>query len=269
MNKLLALAFVLALGAAALGGMVLSGLPTSAPAAARIGAPTPTAAPTASLVGIASSPGKATLAPFDLVRTAIVREGPYLVFIAHVRGRAGALKPRPTGKLGGSGVYSYVWPTTLDSSAVGFAPKQGILALAVTSHPDFDDTPLYHEAGDGAPHNAGALWHTHWIVLVPDNACGAGHLKVKDIPAGTKPRVPATWPGLPILIDSPGYVPLITTSTVQVRVPARDLVLPATFNYDGVTAGLRVNASVHDPLLCVTDVFAIASGNLSLPGRVR
>jgi hypothetical protein len=38
--------------------------------------------------------------------------------------------------------------------------------------------------------------------------------------------------------------------------------------YDGVTAALRVNADVHAPLLCVTDVFDIASGDLSLPGRV-
>ena len=34
-----------------------------------------------------------------------------------------------------------------------------------------------------------------------------------------------------------------------------------------VTAGLRVNASVHAPLLCVVDVFKVASGNLSLPGK--
>ena len=38
--------------------------------------------------------------------------------------------------------------------------------------------------------------------------------------------------------------------------------------FDGVTAGLRVNASVHAPLLCVANVFKVASGNLSLPGKV-
>jgi hypothetical protein len=40
-------------------------------------------------------------------------------------------------------------------------------------------------------------------------------------------------------------------------------------SFDGVTAGLRVNASVHAPLLCVADVFDVASGDLSLPGKVR
>lgn len=36
-----------------------------------------------------------------------------------------------------------------------------------------------------------------------------------------------------------------------------------------VTAMLRVNENVHAPLFCVTDVFDIASGDLSLPGKVR
>ena len=38
---------------------------------------------------------------------------------------------------------------------------------------------------------------------------------------------------------------------------------------DGVTAALRVNASVHNPLLCVVDVFKVASGDLSLPAAVN
>ena len=40
-------------------------------------------------------------------------------------------------------------------------------------------------------------------------------------------------------------------------------------SYDGVTAGLRVNADLHAPLLCVVDVFDVASGDLSLPGRTN
>ena len=38
--------------------------------------------------------------------------------------------------------------------------------------------------------------------------------------------------------------------------------------FAGVMAALRVNASVHDPLVCVVDVCKVASGNLSLPGKV-
>jgi hypothetical protein len=39
--------------------------------------------------------------------------------------------------------------------------------------------------------------------------------------------------------------------------------------YDGVTAALRVNKNVHAPLFCVTDVFDVASGDLSLPGQLK
>ena len=38
--------------------------------------------------------------------------------------------------------------------------------------------------------------------------------------------------------------------------------------FDGVTSGLRVNESAHAPLLCVVNVFDVASGDLSLPGVI-
>jgi len=141
--------------------------------------------------------------------------------------------------------------------------------MAVTSHPDFDDTPLFDENADGDLSNDGTVWHTHWVVLVPDNDCGDGALKVKDIPAGTKPNLPLTWPGLPILIDSPGYSPLFDDTQVTVKVPLRNAQEFTGMAFDGVTAGLRVNESAHAPLLCVVDVFDIASGDLSLPGKIN
>ncbi len=213
-------------------------------------------------------PTKPAVAPFDLVRTTVRREGTKLVFAERVSGKAGATVPTRVGKLAGSEVFSYVWPTTLDPAAVGFEGKTGTLALAATAHPDFDDTPLYDENGDGDVKNDGDLWHAHWVVLTPDAACGPGALKVRDIPAGTKPRMPATWPELPIFIDSPGYDLALDGRQIRVEVPLKDLGFPAAFNYDGVTAALRVNASVHSPLLCVVDVFDVASGKLTLPGTV-
>lgn len=212
--------------------------------------------------------GNAQPAAFDIVRTQITRVGRDLVFEMAVSGRAGASRPAASGQLAGSSVYSYVWPTSLNSGLVGFDNDQGILAFAVTAHPDFDDTPMYDENGDGNKANDGNLWHSHWVVLVPDEACGPGALKVRDIPQGTTPRLPATWPGLPILIDSPGYAPRMAGARVSVRVPAATLGNTNGVRFDGVTAGLRVNASVHSPLLCVANVFDVASGDLSLPGRV-
>lgn len=219
--------------------------------------------------GISSKSAPAVKPAMDIVHTRITTEGNTAVFHMAVSAKAGASKPAKTGKLAGSDVFSYVWPTSLDPSTVGFEPKAGILAFAVTAHPDFDDTPLFDEDGDGNPKNDGKLWHSHWVVLQPDDTCGPGALKVVDIAAGAKPKLPKTWPGLPILIDSPGWSPVFNGASVEVRVPFDDVGVVQNASFDGVTAGLRVNASVHAPLLCVVNVFKVASGNLSLPGKVN
>ncbi|MCG7535162.1 hypothetical protein [Pseudoalteromonas sp. OOF1S-7] len=210
---------------------------------------------------------EATLASFDIVHAKVVTDGTHLIFQQAVNGEAGREHPEKQGALAGAQVYSYVWPTSLNSAAVGFEADQGILALALTIHPDFDDTPLYDEDGDGNKTNDGDNWHSHWVVLVEDKACGAGALKVKDIAPGSTPKLPATWPNLPIFIDSPGFDFTIQQSEVLVRVPLSAVGFASNFSFDGVTAGLRVNQQVHAPLLCVSKVFDVASGDLSLPGQ--
>src|SRR5688572_6120783 len=69
--------------------------------------------------GIAAEPTKAVQAPFDVVHTKISTEGNTAVFHMAVSGRAGATRPARSGKLAGSAVFSYVWPTSLDPSTVG------------------------------------------------------------------------------------------------------------------------------------------------------
>lgn len=203
---------------------------------------------------------------FDIVHAKVTTQGSHLVFQQAVSGVAGAKTPKTKGQLAGAEVYSYVWPTTLNTSAVGFDADQGILALALTIHPDFDDTPLYDEDNDGDKTNDGANWHSHWVVLVPDQRCGEGALKVKDIASGTTPKLPKTWPELPLFIDSPGYDFSLAQSEVLVRVPLSAIGFNTHFSFDGVTAGLKINEQVHAPLLCVSTVFDVASGDLSLPG---
>jgi hypothetical protein len=218
---------------------------------------------------IASEADTAKTASFDILAAHVHREGRRITFHMTTSGRAGADTPAPAGQLGGAPVFAYVWPTSLDPSAVGFEGKTGILALAATSHPDFDDTPLFDEDGDGDPANDGLKWHSHWVVLTPTEACGPGTLGVRDIPDGETPDMPATWPGLPIFIDSPGFTPLFDGPEVKVHVSLANPDAIAGAAYDGVTSALRVNANIHAPLLCVTDVFDVASGDLSLPGKVE
>lgn len=200
---------------------------------------------------------------FDITRAGATTDGRLTTFIMEVAGVAGSVKPVPIGQLKGAKVESYVWPTSLDPSVVGFDKESGILSLAITAHPDFDDTPLYDEDQDGDPANDGANWHSHWVVLVEDKACGAG-LKVRDVSPGVD-LLPATAPYLPIALDSPGMSPILDGRTAKITVPVGD---SEAVSFDAVTAELQVNENAEAPLLCVTGVHDVASGDLSLPGRV-
>lgn len=214
---------------------------------------------TAAAHSIKAEPKDAINASFDIIETTITTKGDTAVFSTRVRGEAGSDKPAATGKFEGSDVYAYVWPTSLDSGEIGFDKSKGIVALAVTFHPDFDDAAYGGKNRD--------IWHPHWVVLAEDKACGGG-LKVIDIPQGEKPKVPATWPGVPLLIDSPEYPTSLKDNTVDVEIPISLIGGIVGASYDGVTAGLKVNGNLHAPLLCVSNVFKVASGDLSLPGKV-
>ena len=205
---------------------------------------------------------------YDILAAHVHREGRLVTFHMTLKGSAGETVPEAAGQLAGAPVHSYVWPTSLSPEAVGFEGGKGILALVATSHPDFDDTPLFDEDGDGDVANDGAKWHAHWVVLTPNEVCGAGALSVQDIPDGADPKMPATWPGLPIYIDSPGYSPVLSGQEIAINVAFSDQGLVDGLAYDGVTSALRVSQSVHAPLLCVVDVFDVASGDLSLPGKI-
>ena len=218
---------------------------------------------------ILSDADPSKVAAFDILAAHAHRDGNVVTFHMTTNGTAGSDVPAATGAVGGADVLSYVWPTSLDPSAVGFEGGTGILALAATSHPDFDDTPLYDENNDGDPSNDGLIWHSHWVVLTPTESCGSGALAVRDIPDGETPKLPATWPGFPVLLDSPGFTPLFDGPEIAVNVAFRHDVDLGGVSYDGVTAALRVNANIHSPLLCVVDVFDIASGDLSLPGNLN
>lgn len=218
---------------------------------------------------ILSDADQSKVAAFDILGAHAHRNGNVVTFHMTTNGVAGSEVPAATGSLGGAEVLSYVWPTSLDPAAVEFESGTGILALAATSHPDFDDTPLYDENNDGDLTNDGVIWHSHWVVLTPTEACGPGALAVRDIPEGETPKLPATWPGLPIFLDSPGFTPLFNGPEITVNVAFRSDVELEGVTYDGVTSALRVNANIHSPLLCVENIFDVASGNLSLPGELN
>jgi hypothetical protein len=247
-----------------LAGIALTGALALATAAAQ----TPVAeAPTA---GVAASPTAGT--PDLEVVAADVQYLPdleLLVFEVDVAGEVGGTTPEPHGALDGAPVLGYVVPTSLAPAAVGFDATEGIVALAVTSHPDFDDTPLWDETFDGDYANDGLLWHSHWVLVGPDERVPGG-LAVLEVAEAEAPQVlPPTAPGLPLFLDSPGFPVQLDGASLRVVVPAPRIAAEPDFSFDAATAYLQVNASdPNRPMLGVYDVYGVLSGDLSLPYTV-
>jgi len=187
-----------------------------------------------------------------------------------VNGMAGKTTPTKIGQLDGAPVLGYVFPTSLKSTDVGFGKTDGIVALVLTSHPDFDDTPLWDENNDKIYDNDGLVWHPHWVILTKDERV-AGGLSVKQFKKANQTVVlPPTNPEMPMYMDSPGYPVTTLNKTIKVIVPNYRINNQSDFNYDGVTAFMKVNTSNENmPMLGVYEVYSVASGNLSLPYTVK
>jgi hypothetical protein len=187
-----------------------------------------------------------------------------------VDGTAGKTTPTKVGQLDGAPVLTYVFPTSLKPTDVGFNQTDGIVALALTSHPDFDDTPLWDENSDNIFNNDGIIWHPHWVILQEDKRV-AGGLSVKQFKKADETVVlPPTNPGMPMYMDSPGYPVTTNSNTIKVVVPDYRMNNKTDFSYDGVTAFMKVNTSKDNlPMLGVYEVFSVASGDLSLPYKVK
>lgn len=217
---------------------------------------------------------------FDLTAASVTHlaELDLLVFEQRVAGTAGGTVPTARGQLDGAPVLGYVFPTSLPASAVGFGAAEGIVALAVTSHPDFDDTPLWDENGDGNFGNDGVRWHTHWVLLGKD-ARVPGGLSVREFTKADAVVLPPTAPPMPMYMDAPGFAVSTKGQTLKVLVPVSRLRLDGApaFRFDAVTCYMQVSApkdhgrahgTAGKPMLGVYDVFEVLSGDLSLPFAV-
>ena len=192
-----------------------------------------------------------------------------LVFEIEVAGMAGAVVPEARGSMDGAPVLGYVFPTTLKPQDVGFRSGEGTVALAVTAHPDFDDTPLWDENQNRRFDDDGIVFHTHWVVLVTDERV-AGGLAVGEIAASEiATELPPTHPGMPMLMDSPGYSVVLHGGSLRVLVPVSRVYGQRQFKFDAVTAYMEVGLGEDRPLLGVYRVYDVLSGDLSLPFEVR
>lgn len=192
-----------------------------------------------------------------------------LVFQIKVKGKAGQTIPVPKGELNGAPVLGYVFPTSLSSEDVGFNKVDGIVALAVTSHPDFDDTPLWDENNDFDYANDGYVFHSHWVVLVNDKRVSGGLAARALDKNDASVRVPGTFPDMPIYLDSPGFAIVTKGEYIKVLVPAQRMNFRTDFSFDAVSAYMQVDTTGEKPMLGVYQVYDILSGDLSLPYKTK
>ena len=193
-----------------------------------------------------------------------------LIFSITVAGEAGSALPEKAGQLDGAPVLGYVFPTNLKATDVGFSETDGIVALALTSHPDFDDTPLWDENANAIYNDDGIVWHPHWVVLVEDTRVSGGLAVKQFTEEDTSVKLPPTNPGMPMYMDSPGFPVITKRNTIKVVVPMYRLKHRTDFKFDAVTAYMQVNTSKSDmPMLGVYAVYSIASTDLSLPYTVE
>ena len=194
----------------------------------------------------------------------------HTIWEIQVKGLAGATTPKPAGKLDGAPVLGYVFPTNLKPTDVGFGETEGIVALALTSHPDFDDTPLWDENGDRIYDNDGVVWHPHWVILVKDDRVKGGLAVKQFTPGDSSVTLPPTNPGMPMYMDSPGFQVVTKGNAIRVTVPDYRINHQVSFNFDAVACYMQVNTSDKSkPMLGVKTVYSVASGDLSLPYSVK
>jgi hypothetical protein len=200
----------------------------------------------------------------DLVDTRVdyVEEVDSLIFSMRTQGYAATKTVDAIGQVDGAAVLGYVFPTTISPENVGFKNIMGAtLALAVTTHPDFDDTPLWDENGNSDYQDDGIIYHTHWVALVADENSAAGlsvpsSFNVADLP----PTAPMS-----MYLDSPNFHAFAQGDLLRVIVPVQRVNGISSFNFDGVTASMAVDLSGAGPVLRVNKVHDVLSGNLSLP----
>lgn len=188
-----------------------------------------------------------------------------LIFSMETEGYAATKTVNALGQVDGAPVLGYVFPTTISPESVGFKNITGAtLALAVTTHPDFDDTPLWDENGNNDYQDDGIVYHTHWVALVADDDSTAG----LSVPSSFNTAdLPPTAP-MSMYLDSPNFHAFAEGNILRVIVPVQRVNGVTSFNFDGVTAGMNVDLSGKGPVLRVNKVHDVLSGNLSLPYAV-
>lgn len=169
------------------------------------------------------------------------------IFTIEVSNDAGSVAPMPAGQVDGAPVLGYVFVTDLSLEDVGYVGVEGAVALGITSHPDFDDTPLWDEDNNDAYDDDDIVYHSHWVVLEENDLAGEGLAVVQ---AGPDDILTPTSP-MPMYLDSTGFTILEKGREISVIVPVNAVKRNTTFTSNALTAYLEVGIVDNAPLLKV------------------
>ena len=186
-----------------------------------------------------------------------VQEQALWQFSINVEGSAGQTVPKspwPSERRGRFGLC--VCHRTWIPKWLASVRQKAYVALAVTSQPDFDDTPLWDEDMDGDYANDGVVYHTHWVVLGEDTRVPGGLSVVAAEKASLADLLPPTNPGMPMYMDSPGFEVRLHEHELSVFVPQTRLHHQGPFKYDAVSAFLKVSTKGEGPMLGVYRVYS-------------
>jgi hypothetical protein len=194
-----------------------------------------------------------------------------LVLSIKVKGKAGATMPDSLGNMDGAGIVSYLFPTNLKAEDIGFGKTEGIVALALTSHPDFDFSPLWDENNNGVYNDDGRAWQSHWVILVKEARVGGGYA-VKELNKEDHniilPKTAAI--NIPLYIDSPGFQVVIKDHTIKVVIPSYRINNKTDLKFNAMSCYMTYNLTDPNlPILGIRNIYYTASEKVLLPYSVK
>ena len=178
------------------------------------------------------------------------------VFHVGVSDEAGRSCPRaPARPLAGGRVFCSRLADHAGPGRGGLRTRQWHAGLAVTVAPGLRrHATLFDENGDGNRQRRQPLAFA-LVVLQPDRPADPARSRWPTFPRTQQPRLRPNLAGAAAVHRQPRLEPAPQGDTLEVR--AFDDMPPCRPRAFDLAAALRVNASVHSPLLCVADVFKV------------
>jgi hypothetical protein len=194
-----------------------------------------------------------------------------LVLSIKVKGEAGGTTPDSLGRIDGAGILSYLFTTNLTAEDIGFSKTEGIVALALTSHPDFDFSPLWDENNNGIYNDDGRSWQAHWVILVKE-ARVAGGYAVKELDKEDKTiKFPMTAAfNISVYMDSPGFQVVAKDHTIKVVIPSYRINNKTDFKFNAMSCYMTYNTSDPNlPIIGIRNIYYKISETMDMLYSVK